>query len=127
MSPLQVHSVCTISESGAIVIGGVKALEHQSFVRRYEAHSIPVEMMETSYFSIEAVLHDDRSLEKNVGQGTLITLTTRRSLALEQLPMEGAILRAHQDMTQTSQHTTLPDHLLILRTKVILNSLPTRQ
>jgi hypothetical protein len=68
-----------------------------------------------------------KRLENNVGQRTMITLTSRRTLALEKLPMEGAILRATPDRTQTSKHTTLPDHLLILRTKVILNRLPTRQ
>ena len=57
----------------------------------------------------------------------MCTLTTRRALALEQLPMESAILRATPDRTQTAKNTTLPDHVLILRTKAILNRLATRQ
>ena len=66
-------------------------------------------------------------LEKNVGQGTLQTLTARRTNALEILPMEGALLRANKDRHNTASKSSLPDHLLIFRTKVILNRLPTRQ
>jgi hypothetical protein len=41
--------------------------------------------------------------------------------------MEGALLRAVPDRQQTAATSTLPDHLLIFRTKIILNRLPTRQ
>ena len=66
-------------------------------------------------------------LEKNAGCGTLHTLTSRRTTALEHLQMEGALLRATPDRTRTATKSTLPDHLLILRKKIILNRLPTRQ
>jgi hypothetical protein len=41
--------------------------------------------------------------------------------------MEGALLRANPDRQNTAQKSTLPHHLLIFRTKIILNRLPTRQ
>jgi hypothetical protein len=92
-----------------------------------KAHTMQPTQCNRSHQEIFTVHGPHGPLEMNVGQGTLITLTTRQTLALEQLPMEGAILRAHQDRTQTSQHTTMPDQLLILRTKALLNRLPTRQ
>jgi hypothetical protein len=41
--------------------------------------------------------------------------------------MEGALLRANKDRHNTASKSSLPDHLLIFRTKIILNRLPTRQ
>jgi hypothetical protein len=41
--------------------------------------------------------------------------------------LEGALLRATPDRQKTASTSTLPDHLIIIRTKIILNRLPTRQ
>ena len=92
-----------------------------------KAHTLPTVQCEPSARELFTVHGPHGPLEKNVGHGTLKTLTTRRTLALEQLPMEGALLRAVPDRQQTAATSTLLDHFLIFRTKIILNRLPTRQ
>ena len=92
-----------------------------------KAHTLPAVQCGTSMRELFTVHGPHGPLEKNVGHGTLKTLTARRTNALENLPMEGALLRANPDRHNTASKSSLPDHLLIFRTKVILNRLPTRQ
>ena len=66
-------------------------------------------------------------LEKNVGAATLAYMIEQRKTQLTHLPMEGALTRQMCNSIHTAKRTTLPDYLLIFRTKVILNRLPTRQ
>jgi hypothetical protein len=67
-----------------------------------KAHTLPTVQCEPSARELFTVHGPHGPLEKSVGYGTLKTLTTRRTLALDQLPMEGALLRAVPDRQQTA-------------------------
>ena len=86
-----------------------------------KAHNMPAVQCGPSMREIFTVHGPHGPLEKNVGHGTLTTLTARRTDALEELPMEGALFRANPDRQNTASKSSLPDHLLIFRTKIILN------
>ena len=66
-------------------------------------------------------------IEKNVGAHTIKHFTNKCKIKLRGLSMEGAIARHVEDSPNTSKQSSLPDHLLIVRTKVLLNRLPTRE
>jgi hypothetical protein len=73
-------------------------------------------------------IHSHRGpLEKNLGAATLTHMVQHKKDLLTSLSMEGALLRRMHDSIPTAKRTSLPDHLLIFRTKVILNRLTTRQ
>jgi hypothetical protein len=64
-----------------------------------KAHTMPTVQCAPSARELFTVHGLHGPLEKNVGHGTLKTLTARCTIALEKLPIEGALLRAHPRQT----------------------------
>ena len=90
-------------------------------------HTLPGTLCTPSLRELFTVHSHRGPLEKNVGAATLTHMVQQKKTQLASLPMEGALLKHMHDSIPTAKRTSLPDHLLIFRTKVILNRLPTRQ
>jgi hypothetical protein len=75
-----------------------------------KAHNMLAVQCGPSMREIFTVHEPHGPLEKNVGHGTLKTLTARRTNALEELPMEGALFRANQDRQNTAQFLKIGQH-----------------
>ena len=90
-------------------------------------HTLPGTLCTPSHRELFTVHSHRGPLEKNVGAATLTHMVQQKKTQLASLPMEGALLKHMHDSIPTAKRTSLPDHLLIFRTKVILNRLPTRQ
>ena len=100
------------------------ALADEAANTAHTQHPTPTDRSNRETFTIH---NKHGPLEKNPGASTLHTLHERCRTQLRTLRMEGAMARHTEDAVTVGRRTTLPDYLVLFRTKLILNRLPTRQ
>jgi hypothetical protein len=100
------------------------ALADEAANTAHTQHPTPTDRSRRETFTIH---NKHGPLKKTPGASTLHTLHERCRTQLSALRMEGAMARHAEDAVTVGRRTILPDYLIIFRTKLILNRLPTRQ